>query len=117
MGLPLRSLVAKISCEAATQENAKRRSFMPGTQVTGKANQALRDKSALGHQSREMRGSAEKELFHPEQSVLVCECVFIIRVCRYKFPEFFCGRCNYQSGRRINIREAELALVDLFPGP
>ena len=71
MGLPLRSLVAKISCEAATQENTKRRSFMPGTQVTGKANQALRDKSALGHQSREMRGSAEKELFHPEQSVLV----------------------------------------------
>jgi len=30
--------VAKLSCEAATEENAKRRSFMPRTQVTGKAN-------------------------------------------------------------------------------
>jgi len=38
MGLPLRSPVAKLSCEAATEENAKRRSFMPRTQVTGKAN-------------------------------------------------------------------------------
>ena len=38
MGLPLRSPVAKRSCEAATEENAKRRSFMPRTQVTGKAN-------------------------------------------------------------------------------
>ena len=38
MGLPLRSPVAKPSCEAATEENAKRRSFMPRTQVTGKAN-------------------------------------------------------------------------------
>src|SRR4030088_395274 len=38
MGLPLRSSVAKLSCEAATEENAKRRSFMPRTQVTGKAN-------------------------------------------------------------------------------
>ncbi len=38
MGLPLRSPVAKLSCEAATEENAKRRSFMPWTQVTGKAN-------------------------------------------------------------------------------
>ena len=37
MGLPLRSPVAKLSCEAATEENAKRRSFMPRTQVTGKA--------------------------------------------------------------------------------
>ena len=36
MGLPLRSPVAKLSCEAATEENAK--SFMPRTQVTGKAN-------------------------------------------------------------------------------
>jgi len=35
MGLPLRSPVAKLSCEAATEENAKRRSFMPRTQVTG----------------------------------------------------------------------------------
>jgi len=32
MGLPLRSPVAKLSCEAATEENAKRRSFMPRTQ-------------------------------------------------------------------------------------
>src|SRR5882672_10696051 len=38
MGLPLRSPVAKLSCEAATEENAKRQSFMPRTQVTGKAN-------------------------------------------------------------------------------
>ena len=38
MGQPLRSPVAKLSCEAATEENAKRRSFMPRTQVTGKAN-------------------------------------------------------------------------------
>jgi len=38
MGLPLRSPVAKLSCEAATEENAKRRSFMARTQVTGKAN-------------------------------------------------------------------------------
>ena len=38
MGLPLGSPVAKLSCEAATEENAKRRSFMPRTQVTGKAN-------------------------------------------------------------------------------
>src|SRR5260370_25324621 len=38
MGLPLRNPVAKLSCEAATEENAKRRSFMPRTQVTGKAN-------------------------------------------------------------------------------
>ena len=38
MGLPLRSPVAKLSCEAATEENAKRRSFMPRTQVAGKAN-------------------------------------------------------------------------------
>src|SRR6266446_5636834 len=38
MGLPLRSPVAKLSCEAATEENAKRRSFMPRTQVTGRAN-------------------------------------------------------------------------------
>jgi hypothetical protein len=38
MGLPLRSPVAKLSCEAATEENAKRRSFMPRTQDTGKAN-------------------------------------------------------------------------------
>ena len=38
MGLPLRSPVAKLSCEAATEENAKRRSFMPRTQVTGTAN-------------------------------------------------------------------------------
>jgi len=38
MGLPLRSPVAKLSCEAATEENAKRRSFMPRTQVTDKAN-------------------------------------------------------------------------------
>ncbi len=38
MGLPLRSPVAKLSCEAATEENAKRRSFMPRTQVTGQAN-------------------------------------------------------------------------------
>jgi len=38
MGLPLRSPMAKLSCEAATEENAKRRSFMPRTQVTGKAN-------------------------------------------------------------------------------
>ena len=38
MGRPLRSPVAKLSCEAATEENAKRRSFMPRTQVTGKAN-------------------------------------------------------------------------------
>ncbi len=38
MGLPLRSPVAKLSCEAATEENAKRRSLMPRTQVTGKAN-------------------------------------------------------------------------------
>jgi len=30
--------VAKLSYEAATEENAKRRSFMPRTQVTGKAN-------------------------------------------------------------------------------
>jgi len=37
MGLPLGSPVAKLSCEAATEENAKRRSFMPRTQVTGKA--------------------------------------------------------------------------------
>ena len=37
MGLPLRSPVAKRSCEAATEENAKRRSFMPRTQVAGKA--------------------------------------------------------------------------------
>ena len=36
MGLPLGSPVAKLSCEAATEENAKRRSFMPRTQVTGK---------------------------------------------------------------------------------
>ncbi len=36
MGLPLRSPVAKLSCEAATEENAKRRSFIPRTQVTGK---------------------------------------------------------------------------------
>ena len=36
MGLPLRSPVAKLSCEAATEENAKRRSFMPRTQVAGK---------------------------------------------------------------------------------
>src|SRR5260370_22265815 len=38
IGLPLRSSVAKLSCEAATEENAKRRSFMPRTQVTSKAN-------------------------------------------------------------------------------
>ena len=38
MGLPLRRPVAKLSCEAATEENAKRRSSMPRTQVTGKAN-------------------------------------------------------------------------------
>jgi len=38
MGLPLGSPMAKLSCEAATEENAKRRSFMPRTQVTGKAN-------------------------------------------------------------------------------
>ena len=38
MGLPLGSPVAKLSFEAATEENAKRRSFMPRTQVTGKAN-------------------------------------------------------------------------------
>src|SRR5882762_5231153 len=38
MGLPLRRPVAKLSYEAATEENAKRRSFMPRTQVTGKAN-------------------------------------------------------------------------------
>ena len=38
MGLPLRSPVAKLSCETATEENAKRRSFMPRTQVTGRAN-------------------------------------------------------------------------------
>jgi len=38
MGLPLGSPVAKLSCEAATEENAKRRSFMPRAQVTGKAN-------------------------------------------------------------------------------
>ena len=38
MGLPLGSPVAKLSCEAATEENAKRRSFMPRTQVAGKAN-------------------------------------------------------------------------------
>jgi len=38
MGLPLGSPVAKLSCEAATEENAKRRSFIPRTQVTGKAN-------------------------------------------------------------------------------
>src|SRR5438309_12105497 len=37
-GAPLRSPAAKLSCEAATEENAKRRSFMPRTQVTGKAN-------------------------------------------------------------------------------
>jgi hypothetical protein len=37
MGLPLRSPVAKLSCEAATEENAKRRSFMPRTKVTGYA--------------------------------------------------------------------------------
>ena len=36
--VPLRSPVAKLSCAAATEENAKRRSFMPRTQVTGKAN-------------------------------------------------------------------------------
>jgi len=34
-------------------------------------NQALRDKSILGNQNREMCGSGEKELLHPEQSVLV----------------------------------------------
>ena len=28
----------QLSCEAATEENAKRRSFMPRTQVAGKAN-------------------------------------------------------------------------------
>jgi len=38
MGLPLRSPVAKLSCEAATEENAKKRSLMPRTQATGKAN-------------------------------------------------------------------------------
>jgi len=38
MAQPLRSPVAKLSCEAATEENAKRRSFMPRTQITGKAN-------------------------------------------------------------------------------
>src|SRR5260370_3416962 len=38
MGRPLRSPVAKLSWEAANEENAKRRSFMPRTQVTGKAN-------------------------------------------------------------------------------
>ncbi len=43
MGLPLRSPVAKLSCEAATEENAKRRSFMPRTQVTGKANFSARN--------------------------------------------------------------------------
>src|SRR2546429_3610390 len=37
MGLPLRSPVAKLSCEAATEENAKRRSFMPRTQVDRKS--------------------------------------------------------------------------------
>ncbi len=53
MGLPLGSPVAKLSCEAATEENAKRRSFMPWTQVTGKANfspgitSGLRDPSAI----------------------------------------------------------------------
>src|SRR5260370_18618950 len=36
--LPLRSPVAKLSCEAATEENAKRRSFMSRTQITAKAN-------------------------------------------------------------------------------
>src|SRR5260370_35121874 len=33
MGLPLRSPVAKLSCDAATEANAKRRSFMPRTQL------------------------------------------------------------------------------------
>ena len=47
MGLPLRSPVAKLSCEAATEENAKRRSFMPRTQVTGKANLPGTDKPEL----------------------------------------------------------------------
>src|SRR6059058_4726451 len=39
--------VAKLSCEAATEENAKRRSFMPRTQVTGKANFSPRITSGL----------------------------------------------------------------------
>jgi len=34
----VRSPVAKLPCEAATEENAKRRRFMPRTQVTSKAN-------------------------------------------------------------------------------
>jgi hypothetical protein len=46
MGLPLRSPAAKLSCEAATEENAKRRSFMPRTQVTGNV-----DKSGSGNRA------------------------------------------------------------------
>jgi hypothetical protein len=40
--------VAKLSCEAATEENAKRRSFMPRTQVTGKAKLPDFDEVAAG---------------------------------------------------------------------
>ena len=50
MGLPLRSPVAKLSCEAATEENAKRRSFMPRTQFEYKrpmATATLLDRDSL----------------------------------------------------------------------
>ncbi len=41
------SPVAKLSCEAATEENAKRRSFMPRTQVTGKASNGTDSENLL----------------------------------------------------------------------
>ena len=37
-GPPTPEPSGELSCETATEENAKRRSFMPRTQVTGKAN-------------------------------------------------------------------------------
>jgi hypothetical protein len=75
MGLPLRSPVAKLSCEAATEENAKRRSFMPRTQVTGKANFSPGITSGLPIIRRipQMfaQGSSEEEL------CVICEGLFV----------------------------------------
>jgi hypothetical protein len=46
-GPPTPEPSGELSCEAATEENAKRRSFMPRTHVTGNANRELDARAAF----------------------------------------------------------------------
>src|SRR5882672_6034070 len=108
MGLPLRSPVAKLSCEAATAENAKRRSFMPRTQVTGKANfspgitSCLPVTPPIARRSRTIEGGRLRDELSRNRS----QTLWNRQDCRRKFrPDMHFQADRYGKGRaRIAFR-------------